>query len=1177
MKGKALEATPLDRGREPSLGSKDDAFDHVTRHNTPNLREFHAPMQIPAVPDYCFDAAGDHQLIVPNPKRSGIQATRDVTSVTGVHEKVGKQIRSFIEGLLIHDEGHDTGEHLFIEDAFKAPWLCTIAKIASRNIRVFCIPVSELAGSYLMHELNKIKSSSLESATWHGKTRWWLSDTSTQISGEERVQRLVSHMIRSETKSHAFDSTARKKVPKHQKRHDHSLFRQLAQSFVPPRAEQSVISSNDSNHPVAGASRKVGVTATRDALQNDGFQTYDESISGAARDKKAVGRREVHGIKDLQHSNPDDSYSPGMVYTFVDQDMYINSFAKYAGANMVIITPEYNKLAGVGTDSTWYYTVAANGDVVVTERVATINGATYRNQRPWDYTANDFIFIEHLGNTAFTTYNVCIQFQPGSHHKWVWLARNTTTNLSKSICDMMCNVAQGSPLDGVTIQKANNVVVVKGESTVKEDTFLLGLFGDTADPQYSIKYAYDYGPHTSMELSEKQFRVFSLMGRNRPKGHGVSEVKRTLQMHSIWRPGGIEPLIVSFFVIPIEYRPQPNIMYTRQDGSIDDVVAEEGSATNGLPNAFGGGPGVADTKSDAAHEAYKKKRFEKYSNKNDPPQAFKEVVDMLLDRFIDQVSGETSIAKGSLVLCAPQVIFDRRTQALQAARLQRNAELVARTALPKTNLKHEVTAKASVAPRAITQFNEELAIQTGRVGILIKELLKHCGFFMPGGAPCDIALAIRHLTEMAMESFSEDEKCRVSGMHDTDYTKMDETISEYIYNTLFVKFVMSFVHSSDHDEVAKILADNVDFTAMLNGELYETGFKNPSGSGITTELNTFIAAFIEYVITCFAITKSTYRLRHGEELSFSDIKRRTVRTALVYYADNNDNAHIFWGAFMFRDRKPDIYSIPYAVIGPKFGDDGVGAHLPGISDADWGEAATFVTGTIGMLLKVSFSRPDEGTFFLGRHYPKPLESLASYADVAKACRKISVARNGDVEKYKLKLHGYWTTDSKTPGIREYLIVAARIYNVDLRRYEGIVELDDEDRPVLSKEMMDLLANDRDMFYRVAGGPYCVEDDDIPMMTEAITHQLDPGWPATEFEQWIDALSKCQTWQELDAFQIPGGDFDPDAEPECTVRMAGPAANLLAAGPSEMSDATGLTLEDLVTAAAVALQESISEA
>lgn len=1131
--------------------------------------------QPPAAPTWCCDDPRQYQLIAPDSDRSGAHTTCDFTSIAEVRGKVGEQIAPFFEGLLIHDERHRIEEHLFTEDILRLQWLRTIAKIASREIKVCCIPVSDLAGMYLKHELEKIKSSKQENTTWHGKTRWWLSDTSTQISGAERAQRLVTSLIRSETQTHAFDKTARMKVPKQQKQHDHSLFRQLAQQFVPPAADERAIANTESNHPVAGASRKVGVTATRTMLHGAGYQMFDESISGAARDKRASGRREIHGIKDLQHPNPDGRYVPGMVYTFVDQDMYIESFARYAGENMVIITPEYDKLAGVGTDSTWYYTVTANGEVVVTERVAAVNGATYHNQRPWDYAANDFIYIEHLGKTAFTTYNVIIQYQRGSHHKWVWLARNTTTTLSKSVCDMMLKVAQGAPLEGVPLKKASNVVVVRGEAKPKQwnchDTFLVGLFGKSTKPMYSIKYAYDQGPETSMELTENQYKVFSLMGKNRPKGYGVSEVKRTMQMHTIWRPGGLEPLLVGYFGIPIEYRPRPNIMYTGQAGSLDEDPVGDPSAVQAAPNVAGDGPCVADTKSDAAHNAYENKRMKAYSNTTDPIEAIKNIVSLLLPKFIEQVQGESGIPLASLVLPGRQVIYDRRTQALQAARLQRHVELDACETVPKTNLKVEVGPKASAAPRGTTQYTEEMAIQTGRVGLLVKELLKHCGFYQPGNTPHDIAMAVRKLTELAAFAADAEKGGRVSGLHDTDYSKMDETISEYIYSW-FVEFVLAFVHPDDYEEVKTILENNVDFATMLNGKLVKVGFKNNSGSGVTTELNTVISAFIEYVCTCLAIAKATYRLRHDVELDLKSIKRTTIKKALKCYTEgamDGELAHLLWGDFMFKSNELDVFSIPYAAIGIKFGDDGVGPSLPGIADDDWNAAAKFFTEGIGMVLKVAFSRPEDGTFFLGRHYPRPLESLASYADVPKALRKLSVARNLDTDRYKQKLLGYWTTDSNTPGIREYITAVAKMYDLTLIAH-GVVEHDDEGTPVLTREMAHLLATDKDTFYRVASGPYCVTEEDVPMMLEAIATQVNFD-NSSEFETWLKALEDCMTWEDIDTFQLPGMDFDPDTDPEDTVRMSGPVANLLAANPSR-SDLPELSFDELADACELALNE-----
>jgi hypothetical protein len=197
----------------------------------------------------------------------------------------------------------------------------------------------------------------------------------------------------------------------------------------------------------------------------------------------------------------------------------------------------------------------------------------------------------------------------------------------------------------------------------------------------------------------------------------------------------------------------------------------------------------------------------------------------------------------------------------------------------------------------------------------------------------------------------------------------------------------------------------------------------------------------------------------------------------------------------------------------------------------------------------------------------------------------------DVEKYKLKLLGYWTTDSKTPVIREFLTVVAKLYEVDLRCYETIVEFDSDGVPVLTAEMADLLANDRDMFYRVAAGPYEVDDEDIPMMLRAIAPQVNYEF-ASELEEWLTGLAAAETWEQIDEFQLPGMDYEPDDEPEGIIRVAGPVANLLAVtlsgrdsrskrcalnAPAAIDDPMAdCSLDELAAAAEVALEQYLRE-
>lgn len=113
-------------------------------------------------------------------------------------------------------------------------------------------------------------------------------------------------------------------------------------------------------------------------------------------------------------------------------------------------------------------------------------------------------------------------------------------------------------------------------------------------------------------------------------------------------------------------------------------------------------------------------------------------------------------------------------------------------------------------------------------------------------------------------------------------------------------------------------------------------------------------------------------------------------------------------------------------------------------------------------------------------------------------------------------------------------------------------------------MAHLLATDRDMFYRVAGGPYDVVEDDVPMMLEAIAPQVNFGSSA-ELETWLGLLSKCTTWEDLDDLQLPGVDFDPAEEPEGTMRVSGSVASLL-------SDQSQISPCDLTMSAELALDQ-----
>jgi len=1102
------------------------------------------------------------------------------------------------------------------EDVGLAKHLSMVARLASQDVHYLCIPVSRLARWYLARMIKKIRSGVTST------NPWWLRIGATDVRGDQRARRLVSRIISEATHAHNVEDTPVGPAPDGP--HVHSGFRKLAQSFRVPGASQSDINNTQSNHQVAGASRNVGVGKTRRYLENNAFKTHDLSKSSAARDELASGIRDVNDVKDLLHIGPSDEYETGAVLTLVDDDMYRDSLALIAGANALIVTPSYNKCAGVGTDSTWWYTTDTKGNVSVVERVASVNGAVYSNQRPWNYAENDFVYITHASGDAFTTYNVVIKHQPGTHHMWVWLARNTTTWISKDVCDLMKTLVGDTGLNAVELRKAANVICItpadalaklpKATGEQKERkaeiarlfggpnprNFIVGLFGTGSDPIFSIKYADSEGPNSSVEITENEYREFCHMGNSgKSKGFGVSEIKRTMLYMGNWRKGSVEPIIAGYFLIPIDYRPRPNIMYVRQDGSVDDDTDGRETAVWAAPNPTNTAPGVADTTSEQAHIAYKEKRLEEFANKIEPSEDFKHLTDMLLMKFISLISKETGVALKSKALPSAKIIHETRTGAAQAARLERWLHNNAKETVPRSNLKSETAAKASVAPRCITQYPEGLSIQTGRLGLLIKEILSGCSFYMPGKTPTEIARAIRSLTEFSLwkDELGGAFGLGVTGLHDTDYTKMDETISEFIYGW-FKRFVLAFVSDGDMEEVKQILDDNVNFKSQLFNIMIKTGYKNNSGSGVTTALNTFLCAFLDFLANTLAIVRHATSVCHKDKapngFQLNHITRSTVRKHLEKYQKDLPLqwmcSRIYGCDHLEIQRQMeagkalcsilDMYTIPYFAIGLKFGDDGVGAHLPYITDGQWSDCSQYVTQTIGMILKATFTSPESGTFFLGRRYPAPTKTLASYADVIKAIAKLSVARNSDVSKYTLKLRGYWTTDSRTPGIREYLIAVSNIYGIKLAAYEATDSVDEDGSPVLSDEMFNLLVNDKDMFYRVIDGPYEVDDSDVPVMLASISHEL--GFSnCAELEEWLQGMAACNTWDQLDEYLLPGEPYNPDNEPHGTRRTSGVIKTLLEAATNEATstspcDEPEQTSDELITSAALALQYLLRE-
>jgi len=1139
--------------------------------------------------------------------------------------------------LLIHSDTTNATLHNNSLIERELPWLTLLTKWGSRDVEILGIPVSAFVRQHILHVIRRFKCRDNDYGLL--LDTWFLKQGLRHPSDGERGRRLVSATIRHRSTlrdkiAHDVDYYLREDqanpdwlvmiygetgsgktaltredlsslsehgiaLQKTSKQWTH-----VASSFRVPKYSEDDIKGRGGTHPKAAFTRHSVVTAARKHIKLHGLQQWDPSVGETPRDRGAGGTRIVHWAKDLEHADPNTPLREWDVVTLIDCDYYIDDFSQYEGHKILVITNQYTKLAGGGNDSNYWFHISPNrGDVVVCERVAGAQGTTYDEQRPWDWFANEIVYIEDINKTRFTIYKIITQVQPGTHRLIVWLCPLVTTFIRKAVVDAMMVEAFGHPLEAAPLRKIDNVVIVKapGHDTV----FLLGRFGTSGKPYFSIKRNMDTDVDCSMETSEFGFHLFHLMGRLKMKGYGVNELERANRKleQARERPKAVEPLIADFFRIDYDFRPMPNLMYVRLPGSEDDddeceknpkitellPAGQEPKAVRGMPNIAGGYPGVVDSTSREAYASYEELRLKAFRNDITPPEKFLAVADKLLNVFIDLVARDSGVDHNSLGLCGAEYIYEIRTQRLQAMRLAHHKNLMATETLAKTFLKNEVTDKCGKAPRGITQLSEGQAIETGRLSMLLKYLLKRTAWYMPGQNPQGIGEAIKKLAGLSVPASTFDGECM--GMHDTDYSKMDETISYTIYQW-FVKFTLAFIHPSDKEEAAKILKDNANMSAFIGNKIARLGWKNVSGSGYTTELNTFVSAFVEFTITNYAIAR-TYLLEDratvfgaktpGEQASglfdastpMGDYTIGLIKKGLKWHVAkhwDNGNAEDWMIDADTNAVRP--WAVAYSVIGPKFGDDGIGAALKRVSDRTWAEAAEHVTSTIGMILKVTFSRPEDGTFFLGRWYPVPLESATSYADVVKALRKLHIASSTDAEKYKAKLCGYWVTDSQTPVLREYLLLASKFipdFDIEAYRHKTGIETDESGNWLLSADMVKLLNNDRDSFYRIAGGPYEFDEEHLRDVKAKIAEQT--GFDVvSDFETWLDGLAACQTVEELDRYNLPEGvtEYDPDNEPDHALRVEGPTDFLLPAlrtrsGPYELIDGVSTFAEMEVSA------------
>ena len=256
---------------------------------------------------------------------------------------------------------------------------------------------------------------------------------------------------------------------------------------------------------------------------------------------------------------------------------------------------------------------------------------------------------------------------------------------------------------------------------------------------------------------------------------------------------------------------------------------------------------------------------------------------------------------------------------------------------------------ADKAPRNISNVMVKHNVELSRHSYAFKDaVLKHQHWYMPAKSMIEIAEALSKFHTLHGPTLVE-----------TDFSKFDGTISTWL---------------REHVEIASYAAVSPEAADLIRKELKAvattaTGFKYPvagsrlSGSPVTTDGNTIVAAFVDYVA-------------HRE--------------------DGHDKHRA------------------YACIGLHFGDDGVSRNTPSLE-----RVATDMGLSLKCLPKDSFIG------FLGRIYPDPSTSLCSFQDPVRCWTKLTTLSGNVPEQDRLprlrsKFRSYLRSDADTPFLGDYL-------------------------------------------------------------------------------------------------------------------------------------------------------------
>lgn len=906
-------------------------------------------------------------------------------------------------------------------------------------------------------------------------------------------------------------------------------FERAAQTYEPPTdaevAESLPRTTSSNTHPRLAAARYHHVTKLRKLVTGLKLEQYDPYISSNTRDDPAYGGRPVHQLKDLANApvpRPEDAdgihKNAKRVVTLVDCLTYADSLREYSGEDIIAWTGFYPELAGK-TDESVYYADSENTFTEIIGLNAVVG--TWEGQLAWDFTKNDIVYVENLDGSAFTVYKVYRYPHPELLKQTVFFCAIQTVNLPYKVVDLLTVWTKGHTLgsSGIgTPGPAKNVKLVPRDPLRPFTQDILVMTGGTPEvPKVMVKYKNTVGPDSAATMSIDTYHWIKYQHACNGRGLTTHEAVKRLELYAEKDKPANVPGSAAYCELlrtVAWWGDLPCVVYydARAKGpepTTPPIEASTAKAVMAAPNITGGSPSVLARSAEAV-EAYKREKMVALVNDTQPTGEWTKIAELCVKNYIEGTSRESGVKPKSLQLIDRQKVSDSRTRAAQVARKEANGIGPSPPELGRVEAKVEALHKTPKCPRGVQNPDFDISELSGVIAKSLEPVISKLAHYHPGRQMASIAQAMMETHHTSVEH---QEKYEGGGIRSVDYTAADEKHCKL--SNKILRGMIEFYFTDEDVEDALWIYDMC-FHMRLNvgGFTMSSGWKNASGTGITTILNTIVFAAREMqtviVALVFRAMEDAGELKAGQYVQdeyCSDMPYPNLTfSKFVRHLKAIDKGWMLHKVAGDMPKVPVLHTI-YSWIGPKFGDDGVDPSTPYVCDRIYECAMKYVDKQDGFIRKLETSDAckDEPVEYLSRIYPYLLGSPSSFCKVEKALDKLSVATNRDRDRYILKLKGYWQNDRDTPIVGAYVEAISKMYRAPL------IKLSDTELAALAEA-------DKEAYWKLANGPFPTGEGASDLAYECVAANY--GMTSGELREFDDKLRRLSTWRDIQDMMVP---------------------------------------------------------